>query len=307
MPIGQLAVVGVGLIGASFALALKSAKAVERVIGIGRSRANLEHALASGAIDQAADDAAAAIAGADLILVATPVGAMGEAFARIAPHLAARAVLTDAGSVKQSVIADAREALGPKLAQFVPAHPIAGSDESGARAASPALYQGREVILTPLAESAPQAIARVRDAWLQCGARVTEMNAADHDAIFAAVSHLPHLASYALVQELAGRIDAERLLSHAGAGLRDFSRLAASHPEMWRDICLANRAAIIDELRRYQGALTRLATALERRDGAALAATFAEARAGRRAWLGQAGDRLTRESPNAGEARGDFS
>jgi prephenate dehydrogenase len=289
-PIGQLTVIGVGLIGASFALSLKRTKAVGRVVGIGRSRANLEHALALGAIDEAADDAAVAIAGADLVFVATPVGAMAETFARIAPHLARHAVVTDSGSVKRSVIADARVALGAKLSQFVPAHPIAGSDESGARAAGSTLYRGREVILTPLAETTPEAVARVGAAWVQCGARVTEMNAADHDAIFAAVSHLPHLASYALVQELASRNDAERLLGHAGTGLRDFSRLAGSHPEMWRDICLANRDAIVSELRRYQHALTRLATALERGDGATLGATFTAARAARRAWLGTASD-----------------
>jgi prephenate dehydrogenase len=289
-PIGQLTIVGVGLIGASFALALKSAKAVGRVVGIGRSRANLEDALAVGAIDEAARDAAAAIARADFVLVATPVGAMAEAFARIAPHLAMHAVVTDAGSTKQSVIADARAALGPKLAQFVPAHPIAGSDESGARAASAALYRGREVILTPLAESTPEAIARVRAAWIECGARVGELIPADHDAIFAAVSHLPHLACFALMQELASRSDAERLLSHAGAGLRDFSRLAASHPEVWRDICLANRDAIVIELRRYQDALARLAGALECGDGGTLATTFAAARAARHAWLGPVSD-----------------
>lgn len=288
-PIGQLTIVGVGLIGASFALALKAAHAVGRVVGIGRSRENLEHALALGALDEAAVDPGTAIGRADFVFVATPVGALGEAFARIAPHLAPHAVVTDAGSTKQSVVAAAREAFGPKLARFVPGHPIAGSDESGARASSATLYRGREVILTPLAESAPDAVGRVRAAWIECGARVTELDPADHDAIFAAVSHLPHVACYALMQELGGRSDAARLLSHAGAGLRDFSRLAASHPEIWRDICLANRDALGQELRRYQDALMRIASALERGDGAALAATFAAARDARRTWLGQVG------------------
>jgi prephenate dehydrogenase len=289
-PLGQLTIIGVGLIGASFALALKSAHAVRRVVGVGRSRANLEHAFAAGAIDVVSEETAASVAGADFVLVATPVGAMAETFARIASHLPPHAVLTDAGSAKQSVIADARAALGPKLAQFVPAHPIAGSDASGARAASATLYRGREVILTPLAENSADSVARVRAAWSACGARVNALAPADHDAIFAAVSHLPHLACYALMHELGERSDAKRLLGHAGAGFRDFTRLAASHPEMWRDVCLANRAAITAELRRYQDALTRVGAALERGDGPALEATFAAARAARHAWLGAGRD-----------------
>jgi prephenate dehydrogenase len=285
IPIQKLVVVGVGLIGGSFALALKAAGSVGRVVGVGRSRANLEQALTLGAIDDAVGDPGAAVEGADFVLVATPVGAMPDLFARIGPKLEARAVVTDAGSTKQSVVAAARYGLGASLAQFVPAHPIAGSDSSGAGAAVATLYRDREVILTPLRENAPEAVARVRSAWQACGARVTEMSTTEHDAVLAAVSHLPHLLSYALVDGLAGRADSRELFGHAGTGLRDATRLAAGHPEMWRDICLANRDALLGELRRYQDALARLGALLEQSDGAGLERVFEAARAARRAWI----------------------
>jgi prephenate dehydrogenase len=283
--IEKLVVVGVGLIGASFALALKEAGAVRRVVGVGRSRANLEHALAQGAIDEIAADPMPAAEGADFVLVATPVAAMGATFARLVPRLPPAAVITDGGSTKQSVIAAARTALGPRFAQYVPAHPIAGSDESGAAAATAGLYRGRGLILTPVPETSPAAVERVRSAWQACGARVTEMDAAEHDAVLAAVSHLPHLLSFALVGELTGRADAAGLLAHAGGGFRDVSRLAASSPEMWRDIFLANREAVLAELARYQAELARLGDAVRQSDGAALERAFAAARAARRAWM----------------------
>ena len=282
--IQKLVVVGVGLIGGSFALALKAAGRVRRAVGVGRSRANLGQALAMGAIDDVADDLAAAVEGADFVLVTTPVGAMPDVFARIAPKLAPGAVVTDGGSTKQTVVAAARSVFGARIAQFVPAHPIAGSDASGAGAASATLFRDREVILTALPETAPEAVARVRSAWQACGARVTEMTPPDHDAVLAAVSHLPHLLSYALVHELAARADAAELFAHAGTGLRDVTRLAASHPEIWRDICVANREALLGELRRYQDTLAQLGALLEQSDGAGLERLFEAARAARRAW-----------------------
>ncbi|HLB16449.1 MAG TPA: prephenate dehydrogenase/arogenate dehydrogenase family protein [Burkholderiales bacterium] len=287
--IQKLVVVGVGLIGGSFALALKAAGGVRRAVGVGRSRANLGQALAMGAIDDVADDLAAAVDGADFVLVTTPVGAMPDVFARIAPKLAPDAVVTDGGSTKQTVVAAARAALGARVAQFVPAHPIAGSDASGAGAATATLFRDREVILTVLPETAPEAVARVRSAWQACGARVAEMTPGEHDAVLAAVSHLPHLLSYALVHELAGRADATQLFAHAGTGLRDVTRLAASHPEMWRDICVANREALLGELRRYQDTLAKLGALLEQSDGAGLERLFEAARAARRAWTERSG------------------
>jgi prephenate dehydrogenase len=287
--IDTLAVIGVGLIGGSFALALRAAGAVKRVIGVGRDPANIRRALDLGAIDTAQPDPGAAAEEADFVLVATPVGAMPRLFERIAPRLAAEAVVTDGGSTKSDVAAAARACLGDRVALFVPAHPVAGSDESGVAAADATLYRGREVILTPLAENAPAAVERVRAAWQACGARVTEMSPSDHDLVLAAVSHLPHLLSFALMRELARRADATRFLAHAGSGFRDFTRLAASSTELWRDVCLANRAALLGELRRYQDELARLGAMLEQGDAVALQRAFEEARAARRAWGAQRG------------------
>jgi prephenate dehydrogenase len=212
---------------------------------------------------------------------------MGAIFDRIAARLGPETVVTDGGSAKAAVIDAARAALRAKIPQFVPAHPIAGSEESGAAAASAGLYRGREVVLTPLPENRPATVDRVRAAWQACGARVTEMSPAEHDTVLAAVSHLPHLLSFALMSELAQRADAGSFLAHAGTGFRDFTRLAASHAGMWRDICLANRAALLGELRRYQDELARLGAMLEQGDAAALERAFEEARTARRAWSAQ--------------------
>jgi prephenate dehydrogenase len=281
-PIDTLAVIGIGLIGGSFALALKAAGAVRRVVGVGRDPANVRRALELGAIDAAQPEAGAAVEEADFVLVATPVGAMPAIFARIAPRLSPGAVVTDGGSTKADVCAAARLGLLDRVAQFVPAHPVAGSDESGVAAASARLYRGKEVIITPLPENAPAAVERVRAAWQACGARVTEMTPTAHDAVLAAVSHLPHLLSFAFMREIAQRADARSFLAHAGSGFRDFTRLAGSNAEMWRDICLANRAALLGELRRYQDELARLGAMLEQGDAAALERAFAESRAARR-------------------------
>jgi prephenate dehydrogenase len=286
-PIERLGIVGVGLIGASFALALRAAGAVGRVVGAGRDPGNLERARALGAIDEATHDPAAAARDADFVLVATPVGAMGEVFERIAPVLGRDAVVTDAGSTKAGVIELARAGLRARIPQFVPGHPVAGSDESGAAAGRADLYRGREVIVTPLPENPPALVGRVRAAWHECGARVSEMTPADHDAVLAAVSHLPHLIAYALMGEVARRADAKDLLAHAGTGFRDLTRLAASHPVMWRDICLANRVALLAELRRYQDSLSALGALLEQGDAGGLERAFSEARTLRRAWTAQ--------------------
>ena len=285
--IEKLVVVGVGLIGGSFALALKGTGAVGRVVGVGRGAANLEQALARGAIDEATADAAAAVDGADFVLVATPVGAMQAVFERIAPRLDREAVVTDGGSTKASVIAAARAGLRARIPQFVPAHPIAGSDESGAGAASAGLFRGREVVLTPLPENRPATVERVREAWQACGARVAEMGPAEHDAVLAAVSHLPHVLAFALMHEISGRADGASLLAHAGSGFRDLTRLAASHAGMWRDICLANRDALMRELQQYAEELHVLHQALENNDAARLEEIFSLAREVRSAWTQQ--------------------
>ena len=276
----KLAVIGVGLIGGSFALALKKAKAVSHVIGVGRSRHNLDLARERGIIDSTAADAAAAARAADLVLVATPVAQFPAVFAALKDS---RALITDGGSTKRDVIAAARKALGTSIGRFVPAHPIAGAEKSGAAAANAELFQNRRVVLTPLEENSAQAVATVEQAWAACGARLSRMNAEEHDAVLAAVSHLPHLLAYALVHDIAQRENAAQLFSFAAGGFRDFTRIASSHPEMWRDICAANKQNLLSELARYAGKLDEVKTLLER--PAELEKLFTEARAARDEWI----------------------
>ncbi len=283
--LGKLAIFGVGLIGGSFALALKAAGAVARVVGVGRGRANLEAALAGGVIDVIAADDKQALNGADLVLLAMPVGQMAPIMARIAPLLGPNTVVTDAGSTKRDVLALAREHLANSIARFVPAHPIAGAERSGAAAARADLFRGRHLILTPHQEIDPDALDQVRKAWEICGMRVSTMEADAHDRALAAVSHLPHVLSYALVHELAGRPDAQQLFALAAGGFRDFTRIAGSSPEMWRDICVSNRDLILADMARYRDELDRIMGLLRTGDGVALESLFAHARDARNKWL----------------------
>ena len=283
--IAKLVVIGVGLIGGSFALALKRARAVKLVVGVGRSRANLAAALELGVIDEATQDPALAVQDADLVLLAIPVGQMPAVMARIAPRLSPNTIVTDGGSTKRDVIAYARRRLGPHFPRFVPAHPIAGTEKSGAAAAFPDLFAGRNVILTPQAETAAGAVRLVRSAWEACGARVLRLTAPQHDAIFAAVSHLPHLVAYALVNALARRRNARQLFGFSAGGLRDTVRIAGSSPEMWSDICIANRDLLLQALGAYEAELRRLGAAIRRQDAAALKRMFERARAARARWL----------------------
>ena len=277
-------VFGVGLIGGSFALGLKAAGAAKRIIGLGRNPANLKRALELGVIDEACDDPAA-VADADLVLIATPVGQMGAVMQAIAPHLAARTVVTDGGSTKQDVVALAYSKLKARVAQFVPGHPIAGAERSGVEAAHADLYRARKVVLTPLPENSERSIRLVRAAWRTCGAKLYRMQPAEHDRVFAAVSHLPHLLSYALVDQVARHPNGKQLFDYAAGGFRDFTRIASSHPEMWRDICVANRKALLAELTGYQRELAEVKQLLQKGDAAGLEKLFARARAARNKWL----------------------
>jgi len=280
----HVAIVGVGLIGGSFALGLKAAGLARRITGVGRGTANLLRAVELGVIDDIASDES--IYGeADFILIATPVGQMANIMAQIAPRLKPHAVVTDGGSTKSDVAALAREYFGARLPRFVPAHPIAGAELSGVEAARVNLYHGKKVVIATLAETAPDAVAQVRAAWLACGAKMHEMTPAQHDATFAAVSHLPHLLAFALVDDIAKRPEADLLFQYAASGFRDFTRIAGSNVEMWRDIAVANQAALLKEMDAYQAALTRMRALLAEGDGEALAAVFANARQARQAWL----------------------
>jgi prephenate dehydrogenase len=278
----KLAVIGVGLIGGSFALALKQARKVSKVVGVGRNAANLKLALERGVIDAIAPDPGAAARDADLVLVAAPVAQFPAIFAALAES---KALITDGGSTKRDVIAAARKVLGKRIARFVPAHPIAGAEKSGAAAAKAELFQDRRVVLTPLKENAKASVATVEAAWSACGAKVSRMDAEEHDAVLAAVSHLPHVLAYALVHDVAKRNNSAQLFSFAAGGFRDFTRIASSHPEMWRDICLANRDRLLQELKLYANELGSIRKLIDNGDGAGLEKLFAAARDARDKWI----------------------
>ncbi len=283
MIVDTLALVGTGLIGGSFALALKQSGAVREVLGVGRNPGRLTVARELGLIDRAADWEQ--VGQADCILLALPVGETEAVLRQLAPHLKPGAIVTDAGSTKANVVAAARAALGARFADFVPGHPIAGSEQSGPLAARADLYQGKKVVLTPQADTRADALATVRALWEAAGAQVETLDAAQHDRVFAAVSHLPHLAAFALVDDLAQRADGDTFFRFAASGFRDFTRIAGSSPEMWRDIALANREALLTELDAYLDALQTLRQAVDQQDGAALLTIFSRARSARENWM----------------------
>src|SRR5471032_33163 len=282
----KVVIFGVGLIGGSFARALKHMGAVGTVVGMGRSPASMARALELGIIDAIGGDMMDAIHGADLVLVAAPVAQTGAILASIAPHLQPGTVVTDAGSTKSDVVAAARAALKDKIAQFVPGHPIAGRETNGPDAAIIDLYRGKKVVLTPLAENAAADVDRVAAAWRICGAIIHVLTPAEHDKVFAAVSHLPHLLAFALVDDIARKPHADLLFQYAASGFRDFTRIAGSSPEMWRDISLANQPALLQELDAYLAQLTALRTHLAAGDGAAIEQVYANAQQARQQWIG---------------------
>jgi prephenate dehydrogenase len=285
--IGKVVIFGVGLIGGSFALALKRAGAARSIVGVGRSPEAMARALELGIVDSVATDLADALRGADLVLVATPVAQTESILASLLPYLEEGTVLTDAGSTKCDVVAAARKALGDRCAQFVPGHPIAGRESNGPDAAIADLYIGKKTVLTPLAENPTAYVARVAAAWEACGAVVHRLTPAEHDKVFAAVSHLPHLLAFGLVDDIARKPHADLLFQYAASGFRDFTRIAASSPEMWRDISLANQHALLGELDAYLSQLTAMRAMLAAGDGAALEGVYANARRARRQWTGE--------------------
>lgn len=291
--INKLVIIGVGLIGGSFALALRKAGKVKHIVGVGRSRGNMQRALERGAIDEIADDLPSALKHADVILLATPVGQLGGIMAQISPYLEPGTIVTDAGSTKQDVVRSAYSHLAGHLKNFVPAHPIAGAELSGAGAADADLYRGKNVVLTPLDETSADAARQVTELWQACGAHVSQMNAAQHDKILAAVSHLPHVLAFLLMNHVTFSTEHDSdeplhpddPLRFAGSGFRDFTRIAGSSPEMWRDICLANREALSRQIDGYQKELTALREMLARDDSDAVKRIFTSAREARRRWL----------------------
>lgn len=280
----KLVIFGVGLIGGSVASALKKAGSSAEIVGVGRSSESLQTAIDLNVIDTATSNIAEALLHADIVLIAAPVAQTPLILNAIKPHLHADTVVTDAGSTKSDVLACAQEILGEQFTQFVGGHPIAGAEKSGVTAAMADLYINKNVILTPTLDTNQNAVQRIRELWQNCGANVTEMPAETHDGIFAAVSHLPHLLAFALVDDIASRANAEQLFGFAASGFRDFTRIAGSHPEMWRDISLANKAALLNEITAYQDELSRLKQMLEHDDGDALHALFERASTARNNW-----------------------
>jgi prephenate dehydrogenase len=281
-----LGIVGVGLIGASLGLAQREANTFTKILGVGRSKVNLDQALKMGAIDQSVSLEECAKQ-ADVIVVCVPVAQTFSVLHAIEPHIQANTLITDAGSTKSDVIMAAKTALGDKVAQFVPAHPIAGGAQHGAESAKANLYRGKEVVLCPLQENPPQAVQAIDDFWQATGAVTSRMSSLQHDAIFASISHLPHVLSYALMLQVANSDDATIKLDLAGAGFRDFTRIAASSPEMWRDICMANKVAILKELDNYLVLTKNLREMIAKEDSDSLLKAFTRASTERQKWEGR--------------------
>jgi prephenate dehydrogenase len=283
--IERLAIIGVGLIGGSLARALRGAGAVGEIVGCGRSAENLKLAFDLDVIDHCTRDPAIAVEGADMVFISVPLGAMRGVFERLRGKLAERAVVTDGGSVKGSVVADAAAAFGAVPDWLVPGHPIAGTEHSGVGASFPELYHNRRVILTPLPQTDPEALGRVREMWQATGAQVTEMDLAHHDEVLAATSHLPHMLAFGLVDLLARQRDNDAIFRYAAGGFRDFTRIASSNPEMWRDICIANADALSGMLSRFGEEMSDLADSIRRRDADHLLDIFSRAKAARDAYV----------------------
>ncbi|MCB5187875.1 prephenate dehydrogenase/arogenate dehydrogenase family protein [Methylobacillus caricis] len=283
----KLLIFGVGLIGGSLALALRRSQSDWHVVGVGRHGDSLQEALDLGIIDEAATDLALALQDTDVVVIATPVAQTPAIFSSIAPLLDVNTVITDVGSTKADVAADALRLLGAAASRFVPGHPIAGAEKSGPAAANADLFVNKNVVLTPLEATDSKALDAVSELWLATGARVRRMSAAEHDGIFAAVSHLPHLLAFALVDDLASRPNSAQFFELAASGFRDFTRIAGSSPEMWRDISLANREALLQELDTYQQTLSQLRELLHKQDGNQLLALFERASRARTDWAQQ--------------------
>ena len=279
--IEKLAVIGVGLIGGSVAMALREEGLVKEVVGCGRGKNNLQKARALGVVDHYTHDVAQAVQGADMVLLAVPLGAMRQTLQAMSGHLSDAAVITDAGSVKGSVVEDVKAVFQTMPGFFVPGHPIAGTERSGVEAAFPELYRNRRVILTPLEETRQEALSRVESLWRHCGAEVTQMSVEHHDEVLAATSHLPHMLAYSLVDTLSRMKENDEIFRFAAGGFRDFTRIASSNPVMWRDICMANQQALSGMLTHFADELRDLALLLEKGDGSGLLELFESAKQAR--------------------------
>ncbi|MEK7990601.1 MAG: prephenate dehydrogenase/arogenate dehydrogenase family protein [Thiotrichaceae bacterium] len=286
MLIQRLTIIGVGLIGGSLALALRRKQACGEIIGCGRSIENLEKAIELNIIDQYSTNLAESVHNADMVMVAVPLSMMAQVFETIQPHLSENAIITDAGSAKACVVSDAQQHLGDKYANFVAGHPIAGTEKSGATAAFAELYDNRRVILTPTADTNPQAHEKVKQMWQLAGANVVDMDIKNHDQVLAATSHVPHVLAYSLVDTLAAMNERVAIFENAAGGFRDFTRIASSNPQMWHDICLANQTAVLDVLSQFNKDLQILTDAIEQKDSDTIMQVFTRAKTERDGFCG---------------------
>jgi len=284
--IERLCIIGVGLIGSSLALALRQVGAVGEVVGFGRNQDNLAKGVEIGVLDRYESSIADAVRDADMVVVAVPLGAMQPVFAELAGAVRADAVITDVGSAKGSVVRAAQAELGERFNRFVPGHPIAGNEKSGVEAGFASLYQGRRIILTPLAQTDVDATTRVEAMWRECGADIEYLEIEHHDKVLAATSHLPHMLAYALVHQLSHLNEHEEIFRYAAGGFRDFTRIASSDPVMWRDVCLANGEALQDLIEQYQRELERISRAIEAGDAKQLLRLFSRAKSERDSLIG---------------------
>ncbi|MCP5158059.1 MAG: prephenate dehydrogenase/arogenate dehydrogenase family protein [Gammaproteobacteria bacterium] len=279
--IQRLCIIGVGLIGGSLARALREAGEVGEVVGCGRGEDNLQAAVRLGVVDRYETNPACAVVGADVVVVAVPLGAIGPVLRTLVPHLSPTTVITDVGSAKGSVVADVERIYGMVPPNFVPGHPIAGTEQSGVEASFATLFRGRRVILTPLAETSATAHELIQRMWGLTGAEVIDMGVCHHDAVLAATSHLPHMLAYTLVDTLARLDDRAEIFRYAAGGFRDFTRIASSDPQMWHDICVANREQLLKMIALFSTDLERLAGAIRSENHAEILAIFQRAKRAR--------------------------
>lgn len=276
--IQRLCIIGVGLIGGSLARALKKAGVVGEVVGVGRDVSHLEKAKSLDVIDSFETDVSKAVKGCDMVVLAVPLGAMQSVFEQIAPVMTKDMVITDVGSAKASVVKSAQAAFKSLPESFVPGHPIAGTEKSGVEASFSELYENRRIIITPLESSSASAVTKVRNMWQACGAEVVETTIEHHDEVLAATSHLPHMLAYSLVDTLAKMDEKKEIFDFAAGGFRDFTRIASSDPDMWHDICISNKDALVMMIKKFSDDLQLLAKAIESNDSVYLKETFSRAK-----------------------------
>jgi len=284
--IERLAIIGVGMIGSSLALALKQAGVVGHVVGCGRNQSNLEKGIELGVIDSYHVSVGDAVDGADTVVVAVPLGAMKSVFEQISGAITDDMVITDVGSAKASVVKAAKASFGARAGQFVPGHPIAGAEKSGVEAGLASLYQNRRVILTPLDSTDPAAVTKIDQMWRSCGAKIDYLDVEHHDRVLAATSHLPHMLAYSLVNYLSNLNEHDEIFNYAAGGFRDFTRIASSDPVMWRDVCISNSDVLLKFIEGYKDELDQVSAAIRNQDGERLLRLFGKAKSERDSLIG---------------------